>query len=319
MADTKRTSGGAFNPDDHPIAFGAGGGAPQNPVITKVLVATNDVMTDSQAASEIEAPVAEGKAVLLDSGIFWMTNRHARAHNVTMDEALSLAPHAIDGFEELWTRYCQLVTRYADQLWGFMELDQGGSLNKCVTRKRIEEETGLVPIPVYHPLNDGWDYFDELAQGYDRICLGNVVKAHHATRTQLLHTLWERRRQYPELRWIHALGLDVVDDLLAVPTDSCDATSWQEPMRWPWGIRPHAMLEAFGHTSRDFQYRKGSDRDAPDGIERAELACAWELRSSYMNWQTHWAALEDQLGPMIPPRLEGEPVPCPYVPPSPSS
>ncbi len=305
----KRTAGGRFKPDEQrPIGFGVGNGC--EPVHDFLLVAVNDVMSDSAARVKLEEPMAEGKLLLLDSGIFWMTNRHARAHGVSMDHALSLAPEEIDGFDELYPRYIELVTRYEADLWGFMELDQGGADNKRVTRGRIEGETGLSPIPVYHPLNDGWDYFDELASSYDRICLGNVVKAHTQLRTELLHTVWERRRLYPNLAWVHALGLDMCDDLLAVPTDSCDATSWQEPLRWPWGIRPHTMLEAFGHTSRDFQYTKGSDAQDPDGIKRAELACAWELRSSYMNWVEHWTRLEDELGPMLPPRLDQEPVPC---------
>ena len=36
---------------------------------------------------------------------------------------------------------------------------------------------GLAPMPVYHPLNDGWDYYDELAGSHDRVCIGNLVQA----------------------------------------------------------------------------------------------------------------------------------------------
>ena len=57
-----------------------------------------------------------------------------------------------------------------------VEVDQGGRENKIKTRARLEK-MGLRPIPVYHPLNDGWDYFDYLAENYDRICMGNVVNA----------------------------------------------------------------------------------------------------------------------------------------------
>lgn len=307
----KHTGGGAFKPDEQaPIGFGAGGGAPESPVLDCVLVAANDVMTDGAAASQLDKPLEDGKLVLLDSGIFWMTNRHARNNGVHMNDALALPPQEIDGFDELYPRYIELVRRYESALWGFMELDQGGAENKTVTRARIEDDAGVSPIPVYHPLNDGWDYFDVLAATYDRICLGNVVQAHTLVRTQLLHTLWERRRDYPTLAWVHALGLGVVDDLLAVPTESCDATSWQEPIRYPWGIRPHAMLEAFGHTSRDFQYNQGAGPDDPAGVPRAEQACAWELLSSHLNWREHWHRLGDELGPMVPPRHPKEAAPC---------
>ena len=61
------------------------------------------------------------------------------------------------------------------------------------------EQMGLRPIPVYHPFNDGWDYFDYLAERYDRICFGNVVQADRETRKRLVATAWERHRKYPHL------------------------------------------------------------------------------------------------------------------------
>jgi hypothetical protein len=50
------------------------------------------------------------------------------------------------------------ATTYADRLSGYTELDQGGRDHKRRTRTRLHD-LGLNPIPVYHPFNDGWDYF----------------------------------------------------------------------------------------------------------------------------------------------------------------
>jgi len=105
--------------------------------------------------------------VLLDSGVYVLASQHADRHSISMDEALCLAPQEIEGFEALFDLYVEIVTKYESRLWGYVEIDFGGCTNKRRTRARLES-LGLRPMPVYHPLNDGWDYFDELAQEYDR-------------------------------------------------------------------------------------------------------------------------------------------------------
>jgi hypothetical protein len=50
------------------------------------------------------------------------------------------------------------------------------------------EQMGLRPIPVYHPFNDGWHYFDYLAERYDLVCFDNVVQADRETRKRLVAT-----------------------------------------------------------------------------------------------------------------------------------
>lgn len=128
----------------------------------------------------------------------------ARAHGLTMDQALSLAPDDIDGFDWLLDRYVRVHDRFADRMWGIIELDQGGADRKRETRAHLRS-LGINPIPVYHPMLDGWEYFDELASTNDRICFGNVVQASVPMRHRLLMTAYERKRAYPHL-WIHLLG-----------------------------------------------------------------------------------------------------------------
>lgn len=194
------------------------------------LVAVNDLYGDG-GDRVLDTLIGRGHKVLLDSGVFNLTNDYMRSTGCSMDEALTVAPDQMPGFDRLFDRYVEIVDKYGDRLWGYIELDQGGEVNKRLTRARLEAH-GAVPIPVYHPLVDGWDYFDELAREYDRICFGNVVQASRPVRERLLHTLWERHRAYPDL-WVHVLGLTVNEWCLPCPPDSCDSSTWVNGLRYP--------------------------------------------------------------------------------------
>ena len=184
-----------------------------------LLMAVNEI--NESAEQVLENSYQLGAKWFIDSGIFNLTNEHMRAHGITMDAALGLAPEEIDGFDELFARYVDILSRWKDRCWGYIELDQGGRENKIRTRARLEK-LGFNPIPVYHPFNDGWDYFDYLAERYDRICVGNVVQAQSPVRKRLLATMWERKQKYPKL-WIHLLGLTPNQFLNAYPIDSGDS------------------------------------------------------------------------------------------------
>lgn len=196
------------------------------------LVAVNDLIIGKDGeCPELEHHLSVGSPVLLDSGIFWLTNQHKRSHGLSMDEALSLAPHEIDGFDELFDRYVKLTTRYGDDCWGYIELDQGGAVNKRITRARLHD-LGLSPMPVYHPLNDGREYGEELFENFDRFCMGNVVQADPATRARLILDLWHLHRRYPKA-WVHVLGYTPTGAALSSLYDSCDSSTWLHIVRWP--------------------------------------------------------------------------------------
>jgi len=253
-----KTGGGAFRPDEQRhMCVGAGGTSVFTPY---TLVAVSELLGSEQVLIE---RLDKGHTVMLDSGIFSMTQRHMRSHpGMTMDEALALAPSDIDGFDELFARYVQIVEKYEDRLWGYVELDQGGIENKKLTRAKLEE-MGLRPIPVYHPLNDGWDYFDELARSYDRICVGNIVQASTALRVRLLATIWERHRRYPHL-WIHGLGYTATALLHGYPVESVDTSTWFAPVRWGQVAKQiTADLESLTHHQGHARYVYG-DQDSYD-------------------------------------------------------
>lgn len=255
----QQTSGGKYDPDAPLTYFIAG--PPKVLQATPhphVLCAVNEVRSKDDL--DLFDRLCDERQVMLDSGIFALANAHARAHGVSHDEGLLMPPEQIDGFQELWDRYGALVTRFGDRLWGAVELDQGGIEHKPRTRARIEAEFGIVPLPVYHPLLDGWDYFDQLATGYDRLCYGNIVQAAPPVRLRLTWTAAERARAYPYL-WQHFLGLTPNENLLALPyRGSCDSSSWVALLRWQPSWRAFAMHRSVSSYPPEMWPVSGGDK-----------------------------------------------------------
>ena len=278
-------TGGKWNPHEPPIYFlAANASRLRNAAeVTQCLLIAVNELEGPKGEEYFSQWLTAGRTVFLDSGIFFLTNQHARAHDVTMDTALALSPEEIDGFDDLFKKYVHLAKTYGDRVWGYIELDQGGRENKIRTRQRLED-MGLRPIPVYHPFNDGWDYFDELGQNYDRICFGNVVQAERRERVQLIHTMWERRRRFPHL-WIHVLGYTPNELLYACPPNSADSSTWLQAIRWPTGVQLRSMGKTVDQLGRDFNYALGSARDEQAGAAKATHLAALNSESEMMNWR----------------------------------
>lgn len=263
-----------------------------------ILCAVNEINPDKDTAWLLEIAHNPSVTLFIDSGVFALANGHAVAHKMSMDKALALAPTDIDGFDELYKKYCGIMHAIGDQVWGYIEIDQGGIDNKKKTRARLEAE-GLRPVPVYHPFNDGWDYFDELASEYDRICFGNVVQADPATRKRLLATAWERKRKYPHL-WIHLLGLSPNERLSAYPIDSCDSSAWLMHVRW--SDRFHAVTagKCFSLINYNVTYDLGADPHADNGHLKARRLGGYDAEHIQRNWRSAVADYERTL--LIDPR-----------------
>lgn len=272
--------------DERPVYFMAGRLSDTLPAAAAryrhVLVATNEMLEGRDAVEGerfLAGAIEHGNSVFLDSGIFWLTNQHKRAHNMTMDQALSLHPNEIDGFDKLFDRYVELCRRWGDKVWGYVELDQGGRERKRETRARLEA-LGLAPIPVYHPLNDGADYLDELMSTYDRICFGNIVQANRHDRTKLLSMLHEAKRRHPDV-WVHVLGLTPSTQSIAMPSDSADSSAWVTALRWHRAERSYSMLGRISGFDRHHAYEIGNAEQTADAVEW----CVSAYTSHAMNWR----------------------------------
>lgn len=216
------------------------------------------VAVDEDLATDGRIPVldelCDERKVLLDSGIYTLTMKHARAHGMHMNEALALAPEEVDGFDRLWDLYAKIASTYADRLWGVIELDLGGPTIKPQTRARIESELGIVPIPVFHPMSDGWDYYEGLVAEYDRVCVGNVVQASRAEREVILHAVYERAREHRDT-WHHLLGVTPSPMLASLPVHgSSDSSTWLSGVRWMTGWKTGAATRRLGAFPPDMWY-----------------------------------------------------------------
>ena len=257
----KATGGGAFEPDGKFIYFVANflrDMKQMSELANHQLIAVNEIESESdlhflQAWCEIE-----GNKLFVDSGIYNLAATHARKHNVSINDALSLAPEEIDGFEALFENYCRTIDFLGEVCWGYTELDQGGRENKIRMRARLEA-MGYRPMPIYHPLVDGWEYYDELASGYDRFCFANIGQVSVPAKLRLMATSWERQRQYPGT-WIHYLGATASAYTLAFPGQSCDSSSWAAVTRWGRTTET-ACARIIGDLGYGFAPRHGEVRD----------------------------------------------------------
>ena len=270
------TSGGKWDPTSANLTFLAGNMEDHRIAGNDcTLIAVNEIRDKHYPVLD---QWCDDRRILLDSGIFALTMTHGRNHGMHFFEALTLAPEEVEGFQELFDRYCDIATRFSDRLWGAIELDQGGRVNKPRMRARIVKETGIVPIPVYHPLGDGWAYYDEIAAGHDRICFANLSKASAPVRLRLMFTAAERARQYPHL-WTHLLGLTPSPAMLSMPMrGSCDSSAWLSAVRWSDSWKSWAMLDRITTFPTGMTYLRGSDSDGDTGHRRAKALIAAQAR-----------------------------------------
>lgn len=251
------TGGGRFDPSEDFIYFTAGspGAYEHERIHPWTLVATNDLCKSGPDPALDAILENDDHKLLFDSGVFALASAHARKYDLSINESLAVAPEAIDGFDALYARYVEVVRLYEARFWGYVEVDQGPTEQKKRTRAKLER-AGLRPIPVYHPLSDGWEYFDELAKKYDRICIGNLAATTATVRTRLLAALWERKRRKYRHLWIHALGLTPNESVSAYPVNSCDSSSWNYAIRFgaPSAPGPFAQLKTFGKFGHAHSY-----------------------------------------------------------------
>ena len=278
-----------------------------------LLIALNELMSPKAgsrgvvdaAVAKIELLIDNGHKLLIDSGIFWLASSHAAEHpDVPIDVAFGLPPTEMNNFDLLLECYLEVHARFGDRAWGYIEMDQGGPINKRKTRKLLESK-GVTPIPVYHPLIDGWDYFDELAQQYDRIAIGNVGQATITVRKQIVMALWERHRQYPDT-WLHMLGYTPDPTAIGWPFDSADSSTWISGLRWGT-LKDRSLLRPIGNLNDGWRYQLESDNDAPNGWTAAARVSATTHTVNQMNWRNYLRTLRDEIGaPSYPAHLAGE-------------
>lgn len=218
----------------------------------------------------------QGGRLMIDSGVFGLAMAAAKKRGVSHNEGLKTPPEQIEGWHEFMQSWRRCIDRLRDCCWGYVEIDLGGTEQKRKTRAMLEAD-GYRPIPVVHPISDGWDYFDELADRYDRLCIGNLVKSNERVRIDILRTVAERRVGR-RVKWIHALGVTAAPVWLSAPTESCDSTSHANSLMYG---QPMVESSAFtiGNIS-SMPYRRGVGKVAYSKMTKFLYADADNLRKA---------------------------------------
>lgn len=304
---------GTWSTDDRHAYFLAGGHGQGDPGIHPfTLIGVNDLVDLNtrqlrpRTVELVESMLDGGIRLIMDSGVFFLTGEHMRAHGLTGEQAFGLAPADIDGFDALWAGYLEVHRTFGQRMWGYIEVDQGGEVNKRILRERLHD-AGVMPMPVFHPLNDsGWDYFDELASTHDRVAVGNIARTRRGLRTRLLHTLDDRRRKHGEDLWVHVLGFKPNEWVNAFPMDSADSSSWLNAIRYGL-VFDTALSFAFDTLPRSYVARRGEIDPADDGAEyrsgyqRGATMKAVQVSFQQRSWQHYMRRQREVLGPTYSP------------------
>jgi hypothetical protein len=272
----KKTGGGTFDPDLHGLHFFATGLQWHLRVSAaghkSYLVAVNHISEGKKGNDELELLLTiPNVRVFLDSGIFTLCADHARKNDLQLEEVFGYQPEQLTGYEKLRDRYLDLIQKYSDRLWGYVELDMGGTETKQRVRGQMEAQ-GIRPIPVFHPMHDSWEYYEQLITEYDRICVGNIVNASPKTRAMVLTEAAMRKRRINSECFIHILGSSAGGLITSLRFESCDSSSWNSRLRFPVLNNVHLDGNTSGLPSW-FLYEQNGDAGV---ITQSGLTCAYQ-------------------------------------------
>lgn len=256
-----------------------------------VLVPLDQVSITAGHVNDIRRAARQGFKILLDSGVYSMTANYARATGKLIEYAHLQPPETFSEWPVLRRKYEAVVGDLGDELWGYIELDQGTAEQKTKTRLELEA-AGLHPIPVYHPASDTPEYFQKLLAEYDRVCVGGLaITGGPAVRRRVMATVWERRQAYPDT-WVHLLGVSLLTpEVLAYPPDSIDSSSWTTLSRWAKAFRPMSLSGGLAGTGEEMRYSYNAEADAVDGSGKARHLGMYEDYMMERSWRNYTTTL----------------------------
>jgi len=224
----------------------------------KSLLVAAPYMARDKDLDGLDAFIDDGGRLFIDSGVFGVAVEASRKMGVPFSQAVKTRFDEIEGSADFLVKWRKVIDRMRSSCWGYVEIDLGGVEGKREVRAHLEG-LGYAPIPVFHALNDPWDYFEELASTYDRVAIGNLVRADRRTQAKILRRIEESRKSLP-VEWIHALGVGICPSFLTAPCESCDASSPTAPLRY---CLPMKHTSSFEFTFVDeYRYRHGLGKHA---------------------------------------------------------
>lgn len=163
--------------------------------------------------------------LLVDSGAFSIASAYCKKHNIPLNQAFLTKYTSLDNYAKHWDKYIKVAQDYKDKYFGIVEIDLGGYQGKQEIRALIEQQ-GIIPIPVFHALVDPIEYFEQLVNEYDRVCISNIAFASKSDRVKIMLYINYYLYKQNLNTFIHWLGVGIVDSLFYNLLGSCDATTW---------------------------------------------------------------------------------------------
>lgn len=243
------------------------------------LIALNEIKGE-RTVLKIREACGKGK-VLIDSGVHELAAREHRRTGDSFATIFSRDPFEIEGFNAWIEKYTVIMNELKDVVWGYIEIDLGGPVGKRKIRAMLED-SGLRPIPVYHPLIDNYEYLDELFDQYDRICVGNLADRPYEIRREILLTIKKRNTKN---RFVHLLGYTPDELMWGMGFDSSDSSTWVQGPRWGF-IQEKASFNTFSRVEDDIVPIRGQENDGMNwkSTELSALFSSMQMKG-YRSWQ----------------------------------
>jgi hypothetical protein len=137
-----------------------------------------------------------------------------------------------------WNRYVEKYIRFINltkqKLFFELDIDCVVGLEKVeYYRKKIEDGTGMQPIPVWH-FERKWDYFEYMCENYPYVALGTVpitdqgkvIRKNPIILKKFINTAHRNKVK------IHGLGFTLTPYLDRLHFDSVDSTTWINGCRY---------------------------------------------------------------------------------------
>lgn len=161
------------------------------------------------------------KNFLLDSGAYSFLNAIKTKKNYRID------------WDSYLSKYIEFIK--ATKVKDFFELDIDSLVGiKKVEefRDRLERETGMQSIPVWH-FGRGKDYFIEMCKNYSRVAFGGILTDGIKTTAILKALPWFTKTAREHDCIVHGLGLSHLGiEKLYTGLDSVDSTTWTSGSRF---------------------------------------------------------------------------------------
>lgn len=190
--------------------------------------------------------------LLIDSGAFALASSVSKQlPGVAIGQVFGMHLEDVPDGEATLASYERTIREWESKCWGYVEFDIGHRDDRR-QRREEQESRGIRPIPVYSALNDPLDYFEELLDTYDRVCVGSIARLARSHKIRLLSVVEGVYRSSAKKPWIHLLGCAPGPSTMWA--HSMDASNWahlsmfgaeeKEKCVGGWVKLPHSFNDA---------------------------------------------------------------------------